>query len=287
MSKKLLISFLLLGITVALFINLTRSLANQGEEAPQITPESFLVFQGTVILVTEDTTKEKTLKEAMAKYKRAIKINPNYAEAYAGIGNVYELMADKEFKKFLKKNPEYKNKCIKGEPIDIADKIFHDAISYWKKAIELDPNYAAPHYRLGSYYYHTAHNYELAIKEFEKTLELDPEHKFAREDLKEARRKIRREKEKKEWQTKREELNRLRAKTRERPEEITQEELDRIKYLLNWMEEYETRFKKELEEREKEFKERMKKLGITEEDLIEEAIKDGMTREEAEELFLK
>lgn len=145
---------------------------------------------------------------------------------------------------------------------------FKEAEDAFKKAIELDPDYELSHYLLGMCYYEQK-RYDEATEIFNKVLKINTRYKPAQfgletiEVIKEANISI--------------ELSELFLKD-VGPEELSPEEKERYDYLT-----------KQLEERRegKSFEERLKEDGIAVEDLIKEAMKDGMTREEAEELFLQ
>ena len=80
--------------------------------------------------------------EEIAEYKRAIEINPNYAQAHCSLGAVYS---------------------VKG--------MYDEAIGEFKKAIEINPNYALPHNNLAIVYY-CKREYSLAIKHCDRAIEL-------------------------------------------------------------------------------------------------------------------
>jgi len=80
--------------------------------------------------------------EAIAECKKAIAINPNYAEAHTNLGLAY---GDKG--------------------------MFDEAIAECKKAIAINPNYAKAHNNLAVVYYEQG-QYDLAIKHCDKAIEL-------------------------------------------------------------------------------------------------------------------
>ena len=80
--------------------------------------------------------------EAIAECKKAIAINPNYAEAHNNLGLAY---GDKG--------------------------MFDEAIAECKKAIAINPNYAKAHNNLAVVYYEQG-QYDLAIKHCDKAIEL-------------------------------------------------------------------------------------------------------------------
>ena len=70
--------------------------------------------------------------KAIASYKEATRLNPDYAEAHFNLGNTY---------------------FRQGE----LDK----AIASYKEVIRIDPNYEKAHYNLGVAYYNTSDSFEL------------------------------------------------------------------------------------------------------------------------------
>ena len=87
--------------------------------------------------------------EAIAEFKKAIEINPNFAMAHSNLGAAYI------------------NKGMLDQPI-----------AQCKRALDINPNYADAHYNLAvSYYY--KREYSLAIRHCDRFMELgyeaDPE----------------------------------------------------------------------------------------------------------------
>ena len=80
--------------------------------------------------------------QAISEYKKAIKVNPYYAEAHNNLGIVYA-RANR----------------------------YRKAISEYKKAIALKPNYAKAYNNLAVAHYYT-HNYRVAVKYCDKALQL-------------------------------------------------------------------------------------------------------------------
>lgn len=213
-------------------------------------PEKLKIAEGTLIIARAGYKDKVALDKAEKLYKEALEINPNNAIAYMRLGSVY-----------------------------IYQKKYKEAEDYYKKAIELNPNSAEVYYKLGRCYYVQKRNDE-ATEMFNKTLKIDPKHRRAKESLNSMEYFERMEKE----IEKAKELDAIFAKDfRER----TPEEQKKLEELHTYMEEHKEEREKEREKRRKEFEKRMKKSGITEEDLIKEAMKDGMTREKAEDLFLR
>ncbi|MDD4954622.1 MAG: tetratricopeptide repeat protein [Candidatus Omnitrophica bacterium] len=86
--------------------------------------------------------KEKKYDEAIAEFEKALKIDPEFAEGYYGLGYAYC----------------YKNQC-------------DAALPYFEKAIELSPNYADAINGLG-YAYGNLGNYDKGIEYYLKTLKI-------------------------------------------------------------------------------------------------------------------
>ena len=93
------------------------------------------------------------LDEAKQAYKKAISLNPNYAEAYSNMGNILKDKgkleeAIKLYNKCISINPDY------AKAYNNLGSAFHDqgkldqAIISYNKAISLDPNYAEAHHNL-------------------------------------------------------------------------------------------------------------------------------------------
>ncbi|MBA7497165.1 Photosystem I assembly protein Ycf3 [subsurface metagenome] len=103
----------------------------------RIKPETALhIFKGV------DYGLKGMYDEAIAEYKRAIEINPNYAEAHGNLGVAY---------------------AAKG--------MYDEAIAEYKRAIGINPNYAEAHNNLAVAYYYKE-DYSLAIKHCDITIEL-------------------------------------------------------------------------------------------------------------------
>ena len=120
------------------------------------------------------------LEESVIAYKKALKLNPNYAEAIFNLGLVYKDQAEKDqalgcFRKAIEVNPKFAaahyNKGVVHHELGQID----DAITEYKKAIELNPKYTDALYNIG-----LAHKEKGEIKTaldcFNTVLTLDPEY---------------------------------------------------------------------------------------------------------------
>ncbi len=103
------------------------------------------------------------LKTAVAHFKEAIAIDPNYAQAYAGLADAYALLGDWEYAAMTPREaiPTAKAAAIKalelddtlGEAhtslafcLDVFDWDFEAAETEFQRAIELNPGYATAHH---------------------------------------------------------------------------------------------------------------------------------------------
>lgn len=89
---------------------------------------------------------KKDFDKAYAQFKKAIELDPNFAEAYNKIGDV-----------FMKKGK------------------FADAIANYEKSAELKPDIENTHFDLGCAF-SLVNRLDDAVAEFEKALKLDPNH---------------------------------------------------------------------------------------------------------------
>ncbi len=183
--------------------------------------------------------------------------------------------AEEIFKEALKINPNNVDAYLELGFIYRVRKMFKEAEDAYNKAIELDPNSAEAYYNLGKCY-DTQERYDEATEMYNKTLKIAPKHELAQKGLNRIESQKRRERQVEQSLL---ELKSLKKPKREEGELVNVLPEQKMEEIKKWYEEREAR--------ERERKKRMKESGITEEDLIKEAMKDGMTREEAEELFLK
>jgi TolB-like protein/Flp pilus assembly protein TadD len=98
---------------------------------------------------------ERGIRDAEEQFELALKHDPNYARAYAGLADVYTLLADHRY--------------------DSVSESLEKSRSFVKKALELDPSLAEAH---ASYGLILTNSYLLveAEKEFEKAIALNPSY---------------------------------------------------------------------------------------------------------------
>jgi len=116
-------------------------------------------------------------EEAIIMFKKAIEINPHFAEAYNNLGIIYYYDKNNSeeaialFKEAVENNPDfagaYNNLGIVYKNIGKIE----EAIASHKKAIEINPDYATAHYDLSLLYFHEK-QYFLAVKYCDRAIEL-------------------------------------------------------------------------------------------------------------------
>lgn len=123
--------------------------------------------------------KDGNLDEALLGYQKAIEINPQYALAYHDMGQIYEIKGD------IDKVAELYERAVQiDEKLSMANydlgRIYnverHDpyrALTYLKKSVDLDPNYADTYYQLARAYEDMGDR-KNSIINLEKYLELAP-----------------------------------------------------------------------------------------------------------------
>ena len=126
-------------------------------------------------------------EEAIAEYKRAIEIDPDYALAFTSLGSVYErkgLFGPAIFhhKRAIEINS---NLAVAHLNLGVAfarKGVLDLAIPAYKKAVELSPDLVEAYFNLGMAYYKKGLLQE-AIREYEKTVELSPDNAKAHYNL--------------------------------------------------------------------------------------------------------
>ncbi|MCL5773728.1 MAG: tetratricopeptide repeat protein [Firmicutes bacterium] len=131
--------------------------------------------------------KEEKFGEAVAELREAIKITPDFVDAYCYLGIIYGeigLLDESitEFRKSIEIDPDlawaYNNLGIAYEEKGLLD----EAIVEFKKAVEIDPDYSWAHYNLGKLY-DEKNILDESIEEYKKAIEIDPSHAWAHNNL--------------------------------------------------------------------------------------------------------
>lgn len=124
---------------------------------------------------------------AMQSFQKAIEINPKYAGAYHGIGDVYVALsrfkeAISAFKRAIELNPNYDRAYLNLGACYAALSMNNEAILPYQKAIQLNPEYTKAYYNLGVVYNNLSRHDE-AISVYKKAIDLDPNFVEAYQNL--------------------------------------------------------------------------------------------------------
>ena len=136
-------------------------------------------------------------ENAIKHFERAIELDPKYADPYAGLGDTYGLLPAYNFAKpndAMPKAKAYAEQAIALNP-NLAGAYtskawvqhtyeydWAGAEASYKKAIQLNPNYATGHHWYGELLYHTGRA-ELGFDHLSKAVELAPTSKIIRHNL--------------------------------------------------------------------------------------------------------
>lgn len=122
---------------------------------------------------------EDVLPKAKEAVEKALAIDGELAEAHAALGGIRYFEwdwsgAEKEFKRALELNPNYKPIHPNYEQYLLKMKRYDEAVAESKRVLDLDPVSAYYNRNLGMILYF-ARRYDEAIEQLQKTLELEPE----------------------------------------------------------------------------------------------------------------
>ena len=115
--------------------------------------------------------------QALDQFNQVINALPNFDKPYYGRGLIYEQQnkldeAIADFKKVTEFNPnDYKSFYYLGK-LSVKNSDYNEATQYLDKAIEINPDFAATYYELGNIQYNQD-NYRKAIQYYKKATELD------------------------------------------------------------------------------------------------------------------
>jgi TolB-like protein/DNA-binding winged helix-turn-helix (wHTH) protein/Tfp pilus assembly protein PilF len=174
---------------------------------------------------------ESGLRAAINHFQKAIELEPGYAQAYAGIADAYIMMANWRFMPATEAYPKAETAARRALELDDHLAEAHTSLAYanflndwdwsgaekrFRRAIELNPNYATAHHfysvllmasgrhaeaqaeikhareldplsiiinSVMGWIYYEGRQYPQAIQEFEKTFEMDPNYVPALLDL--------------------------------------------------------------------------------------------------------
>jgi TolB-like protein/Flp pilus assembly protein TadD len=133
---------------------------------------------------------EEGLKKSLERFQRAIALDPAYGQAYAGLADAYTLIAHYRIKPYAQDEAFQNGRAAAIKALKIDDtlaeahaslafvKTYYDqnaagAESEFKRAIELDPDYATAHHWYSEYLAMHGQEQE-AMNEIKRAQELDP-----------------------------------------------------------------------------------------------------------------
>ena len=127
------------------------------------------------------------LEFAIDNYKKAILLNPDYAEAHYNLGRAYQAMNQfndsiLSYRKAIASKPNYPEAYnnLGGTFQNLYQ--LDDAVESYKKALKLKPDYAEVHFSLGLTL-HELGKFRDAVEHFEKTIDLKPNFADAHNNL--------------------------------------------------------------------------------------------------------
>jgi len=131
---------------------------------------------------------EKDIRRGIEYFERAIENDPQYALAYAGLADSYNVLGFWSFLSPDEAFPKAKDAALKALEIDDSLVEGHVSLAYikliydwdwaaaesgFKEAFELNPGYALAHHWYATYFVIMG-QYEAALKQIKQALELDP-----------------------------------------------------------------------------------------------------------------
>ncbi|MBN1465544.1 tetratricopeptide repeat protein [candidate division KSB1 bacterium] len=130
------------------------------------------------------------MPDAVPLLVKAVEIDTTFATAYHHLAHaLISLGYEERARPYLEKAVKYSQDLSFREraPILAMQAIlageFYTAVRLYNQVIELYPEDDGVHYELGNYYFSIAHDYEKAIEKYETTIELNPKHKMAYNQL--------------------------------------------------------------------------------------------------------
>jgi len=143
----------------------------------------------------KDTKEERYFEDCVNNYRNAIKIDPIYALAYWGLGNIYESrfiwgghkeedldLMEKNFKKAYEIEPSLAEAYLGMGWVHFYKANNDEAYKFFKRALEEDPHNSSVNFQIGSFLYSIG-LYQPALKYYSRALELDPLNIFCHDLL--------------------------------------------------------------------------------------------------------
>jgi tetratricopeptide (TPR) repeat protein len=147
---------------------------------PIAASESLIDLFGRGVALEEDPN---TAAEAIASYKKVLKLDPDYAPAHINLGTLYYNqsdydLAEEHYRKAIESDPRYALAYFDlGNVLDETQRLT-EAIAAYKVALQLAPTYADAHYNLALAYERSGQP-RLALKHWRAYLKLDAQGPWA------------------------------------------------------------------------------------------------------------
>jgi tetratricopeptide (TPR) repeat protein len=146
------------------------------ERTSRFAQNSPVVYNNLGITYSDDGR----IEEAIESFKKALRINPQYAEAYYNLGVTYMNSDNRKdaidaFNKTVEIEPAYKHAYNNLGGIYRSEGMNDKALNMYHRAIEIDDGYADAHYNMGVIYSEEGYS-DKAIAAFKKAIEADPRH---------------------------------------------------------------------------------------------------------------
>ena len=135
-----------------------------------------------------DSKEENFFKECVKNYQKAIKIDPNYALAYWGLGNIYEShfiwrgnkeedlnLMEKNFRRAYEIDPGLAEAYLGMGWVYFYKFDNDEAYNFFKIAHQKDPDNYSVNYQIGSFFYSIG-LWQPALKFYTRSLETNPLH---------------------------------------------------------------------------------------------------------------
>jgi superkiller protein 3 len=145
-------------------------------EAPAATPLPVFTDAETAFAEGNKLFDDNKIDLAIDAYEQAVKLNPEFAEAYFKLGISYQIREKENEKAALddanvEPTPEGSKEKVRTKA---SEKAFEKAVAAYKKLIENDPKNADAHFNLGRSYDKLNEDKD-ALKELREAVELKPD----------------------------------------------------------------------------------------------------------------
>jgi tetratricopeptide (TPR) repeat protein len=176
--KKVGISFLLLAaLTFCFGCSKRGAEENTNIETPAATPLPEFTDAQVAFDEGNKLFDDNKIDLAIAAYEQAVKLNPDFADAYFKLGISYQIRERENEKAALddanvEPTPESSKEKVRTKD---SEKAFEKAVAAYKKLIDDDSKNAGAHYNLGRSYEKLNEDKD-ALKELREAVELEPEN---------------------------------------------------------------------------------------------------------------